>query len=85
MLSRREFLGRTAAGVSCVSLAGVMQRLFEAAADAAVAADTSDHVLVVVELAGGNDGLNTVIPFENGLYYKNRPTIGVTKVLSRIG
>lgn len=79
MLTRRAFLGRTAAGVSCVSLAGAMPRLFEAAADAAVAADKSDHVLVVVELAGGNDGLNTVIPFENGLYYKNRPTIGVPK------
>jgi uncharacterized protein (DUF1501 family) len=60
-------------------LVGAMPRLFEAAADAAVAADKSDDVLVVVELAGGNDGLNTVIPFENGLYYKNRPTIGVPK------
>ncbi len=79
MLSRREFLGRTAAGVSCVSLAGAMPRLFEAAADAAVVADKSDHVLVVVELAGGNDGLNTVIPFENSLYFKNRPTLGVPK------
>lgn len=79
MLSRREFLGRTAAGVSCVSLAGVMPRLFVAAANAAVVADKSDHVLVVVELAGGNDGLNTVIPFENDLYYKNRPTLGVPK------
>ena len=32
----------------------------------------NDHVLVVVELAGGNDGLNTVVPFEDALYYRNR-------------
>ena len=34
-----------------------------------------DTVLVVVQLTGGNDGLNTVIPFKNELYYKHRPTI----------
>jgi uncharacterized protein (DUF1501 family) len=79
MISRRDFLGRTAAGVSFLSLSGAMPRLFAEAANAARAADRSDHVLVVVELAGGNDGLNTVIPFENDLYYKNRPTLGVPK------
>jgi len=31
----------------------------------------------VVQLAGGNDGLNTVIPYRDGLYYKARPTIGI--------
>ncbi|MBL8866636.1 MAG: DUF1501 domain-containing protein [Planctomycetia bacterium] len=38
-----------------------------------------DTVLVVVQLTGGNDGLNTVIPFKNELYYKHRPTIAVPK------
>ncbi|MFQ5430520.1 MAG: DUF1501 domain-containing protein [Phycisphaerae bacterium] len=37
-----------------------------------------DHrVLVVLQLAGGNDGLNTVIPFRNDLYYKARPRLGI--------
>jgi len=31
--------------------------------------------LVIVQLSGGNDGLNTVIPYSNDLYYNNRPTI----------
>ena len=33
--------------------------------------------LVVVQLGGGNDGLNTVIPYENDLYYNARPTLGI--------
>lgn len=35
--------------------------------------------LVVVQLTGGNDGLNTLVPFNNDLYYKNRPTIAIPK------
>lgn len=33
--------------------------------------------LVIIQLSGGNDGLNTVIPFRNDLYYKERPTLGI--------
>ncbi|MFT3684213.1 MAG: DUF1501 domain-containing protein [Phycisphaerales bacterium] len=36
-----------------------------------------DHVLVVIQLSGGNDGLNTVIPFRDDLYYRSRPVIGI--------
>jgi uncharacterized protein (DUF1501 family) len=78
MFSRRAFL-QTSASLSFVSLAGGVPRLLAQAAEASAAADRNDHVLVVVELAGGNDGLNTVIPFENSLYYKNRPTLGIAK------
>ena len=35
--------------------------------------------LVIIQLAGGNDGLNTIIPFNNDVYYRNRPTIGIQK------
>ncbi|MFA9196367.1 MAG: DUF1501 domain-containing protein [Aliarcobacter sp.] len=35
------------------------------------------NILVVLQLAGGNDGLNTVIPLGNDEYRKSRPTIGV--------
>ena len=31
--------------------------------------------LVVLQLGGGNDYLNTIVPYENGLYYDNRPSI----------
>ncbi len=38
---------------------------------------TGDTVLVVLQLNGGNDGLNTVVPYANKAYYDLRPTIGI--------
>jgi uncharacterized protein (DUF1501 family) len=42
-------------------------------------AEKDCSILVVVQLAGGNDGLNTLIPFENADYYRLRPTLGISK------
>ncbi len=36
-----------------------------------------DPVLVVVQLTGANDYMNTVIPYANPLYHDNRPTVGI--------
>ena len=36
-----------------------------------------DRSLVVIELTGGNDPLNTLVPYNNGLYYDFRPGIGI--------
>jgi len=35
--------------------------------------------LVIIQWSGGNDGLNTLVPFQNDLYYKNRPTLAIPK------
>jgi uncharacterized protein (DUF1501 family) len=38
-----------------------------------------DHVLVVIQMGGGNDGLNTIVPFAMDEYYCARPTISIAK------
>ena len=38
-----------------------------------------NKVVVILQLSGGNDGLNTVIPYRNDLYYKARPKLGIAK------
>jgi uncharacterized protein (DUF1501 family) len=38
---------------------------------------SNDPILVVIQLAGGNDGLNTIVPYGSGTYYQDRPNIGV--------
>lgn len=44
-----------------------------------------DNILVVLEMTGGNDGLNMVIPYADDRYYKLRPTIGIKKTeLSKV-
>jgi uncharacterized protein (DUF1501 family) len=47
----------------------------------------SDRTLIVVQLAGGNDGLNTVVPYTDATYRKMRPVIGIpeNKVLQLDG
>ena len=41
--------------------------------------DESDRILVVLELSGGNDGLNMVVPYGDDAYYRLRPTIGISE------
>ena len=70
MLTRRDFLrttGLAAAGLSASSLAARTAR----------AISPCDRVLVVIQLSGGNDGLNTVVPFRDAAYYSARPVIAV--------
>ena len=40
-------------------------------------AGAHDRILVIIELSGGNDGLNTVIPYGDDAYYKARPHLGI--------
>ena len=42
-----------------------------------MASGNGDRSLVVIQLSGGNDYLNTVVPYNDGLYYDYRPTVRI--------
>ncbi|MBN9511630.1 MAG: DUF1501 domain-containing protein [Alphaproteobacteria bacterium] len=48
-----------------------------AASDADLPAAKGERILVVVELSGANDGLNTVVPYTDDAYYRARPKLGL--------
>lgn len=76
--TRRDFLKVSVAGGSLVSLGltvpGFVGRTAAAAPNSA-RTGARDTILVVVQLTGGNDGLNTVIPFRDDAYPRLRPTL----------
>lgn len=78
MTDRRDFLRRSTLLGFGASVPGFVGRS-ALAAPVAGAAGSRDTVLVVVQLTGGNDGLNTVVPYRNPDYYRLRPTIGVPR------
>ncbi len=75
VLTRRGFL-KTSLGAS--ALLSLSPTANPGAFAAGSRSGSGDTVLVVIQLAGGNDGLNTVIPYEDDEYAKNRPTLRFT-------
>lgn len=71
--SRRQFLQAGLTGAAAVALTSSIPSL--AAASPALA---SDNILVLIQLSGGNDGLNTVIPTRLSEYRTARPHIAIT-------
>jgi uncharacterized protein (DUF1501 family) len=80
MFNRRQFLARTLQGSTLIALSRSVPLFLANTALAADAAKSErDNILVVIEMTGGNDGLNTVIPYGDDLYHKARPTLRYTK------
>lgn len=74
--SRRGFLKGAFSSTALVALApAVPQFLLDASARAAEI--KGETILVVLQLSGGNDGLNTVIPWADDVYRKSRPSLAV--------
>jgi uncharacterized protein (DUF1501 family) len=81
MFNRRQFLKGSLAGASLLATGSLIPGFL--AKTAFAAEHGKDTILVVLEMTGGNDGLNTVIPYADDLYVKNRPTLkyGKTEVV----
>src|SRR5215831_1273048 len=77
MLTRRGFLERTLKGSTIVALGPTVPGFLASAARAAEPG--KDNVLVVLEMTGGNDGLNTVVPYADDHYHRSRPTLRLTR------
>src|SRR5262245_58971043 len=77
MLTRRQMLARTLQGSSLFALGAVVPEFLLNTARATEPG--RENVLVVLELTGGNDGLNTVIPYADDLYHRARPTLRLTR------
>ena len=74
--NRRQFLKNS----SLISAGSIMTPLFLSPfSHAHQPLTSSQKKLIIIQLSGGNDGLNTLIPFRNDLYYKARPHIGIEK------
>ncbi|GAB5519579.1 MAG: hypothetical protein RhofKO_18300 [Rhodothermales bacterium] len=77
-LSRRDFLwsmGLAASG--SVMMGGLPVRALAQPALHPLASANTDRVLVLVQLDGGNDGLNTLVPITNDTYYRRRPNLAI--------
>ena len=74
--SRRSLL-RAGLGATAVACAGRVPEFLQQTAAAMPRATSDGRILVVIELDGGNDGLNTIVPYGDDLYYANRPTLNV--------
>ena len=83
--SRRELLRAGMCGVCVGATTGLPVRVFGQAAAALAAQGRADgKILVVLELSGGNDGLNTLVPYADDAYYKHRPNLGIPKKRLRV-
>ncbi|NML36684.1 DUF1501 domain-containing protein [Chitinophaga sp. G-6-1-13] len=74
ILNRRRFLQ-----VGSLASAAVLMPKFLKALETGALVPPGNKVLVIVQLSGGNDGLNTIIPYRNDIYYRSRPALGIKR------
>ena len=74
LIKRKEFLQ-----VGSLATAAFMMPKFLKAFEKPMMVPPGNKVVVVIQFSGGNDGLNTVIPVRNDIYYRERPKLGISK------
>jgi uncharacterized protein (DUF1501 family) len=74
LIKRKQFLQ-----VGSLATASLMLPKFLKAFEKPAMLPAGNKVVVVIQLSGGNDGLNTVVPVTNDIYYRERPKLGIAK------
>lgn len=74
VIKRKEFIQ-----VGSLATASLMVPKFLKAFEGQAMVPAGNKVVVILQLSGGNDGLNTVVPIRNDIYYKSRPKLGIEK------
>lgn len=74
LIKRKEFLQ-----IGSLATASMMMPKFLKAFEKPAMVPPGNKVVVVIQFSGGNDGLNTVIPVRNDIYYRERPNLGIAK------
>ena len=79
ILSRRDLLAGGLKGCTLLASGLTIPRFLSRSALAMGGPDPDWRILVVLQLTGGNDGLNTLVPYRDDEYYKARPAIAVPR------
>ena len=74
LIKRRQFIQ-----VGSLATASFLVPKFLKAFEGSAMVPAGNKVVVILQLSGGNDGLNTVIPVRNDIYYRSRPRLGIVK------
>lgn len=74
LIKRKQFLQ-----IGSLASASLMMPEFLKAFQKKELVPAGNKVMVVLQFSGGNDGLNTVIPIRNDIYYRSRPKLGIPK------
>ncbi|MEN9497480.1 MAG: hypothetical protein RL750_379 [Bacteroidota bacterium] len=74
IIRRKEFLQ-----LGSLATASMFVPKFLKAMELPARVPPGNKIVVILQLSGGNDGLNTVIPVRNDIYYRSRPLLGIAK------
>ena len=74
LIKRKKFIQ-----IGSLATASLMLPEFLKAFEGPARVPAGNKVLVVLQMSGGNDGLNTIIPYRNDVYFKSRPKLGIAR------
>ena len=76
-MKRKEFIQLSALGSTAMLIPGFLKST--GLSSLISEASANGKKLIVIQMSGGNDGLNTIIPYQNDIYYKLRPSLALKK------